>query len=75
MPARTRYRFIGTGDPEEMERRATNIRDRYPYPQGWSEFVIRRVSGTKLTAVVIDDPSEELIEAFRADNWQYGGAV
>jgi hypothetical protein len=75
MAARTRYRFIGTGDPEEMERRATAIRDRFPYPDGWSDFVIRRVSGTKLTAVVIDDPSEELIEAFREDAWQYGGAV
>ena len=75
MPARTRYRFIGTGDPEEMERRATAIRDRFPSPAGWSEFVIRRVSGTKLTAVVIDDPSDEVVEAFREDRWQYGGAV
>jgi hypothetical protein len=75
MPARTRYRFIGTGDPAEMERRAAAIRDRFPSPAGWSDFVIRLVPGTKLTAVVIDDPSEELIEAFRADQWQHGGAV
>jgi hypothetical protein len=75
MPARTRYRFIGTGDPEEMEKRAVAIRDRFPFPAGWSDFVIRRVSGTKLTAVVIDDPSEELIQAFREDAWQYGGSV
>jgi hypothetical protein len=75
MAARTRYRFIGTGDPEEMERRASQIRDRFPPPAGWSDFVIRRVPGTRLTAVVIDDPSAELIEAFREDRWQYGGAV
>ena len=75
MAARTRYRFIGTGEPAEMERRASAIRDRFPYPTCWSDFVIRPVSGTKLTAVIIDDPSEELIEAFRADEWRYGGAV
>lgn len=64
------------GDPEELERRALAIRDRFPYPQGWSEFVVRRVPGTSLTAVVIDDPSEELVEAFRGEaGWQYGGSV
>lgn len=75
MAARTRYRFIGTGDPEELERRAEALRERFGAPECWSNFVIRRVPGTKLTAVVIDDPCEELIEAFRAEKWQYGGSV
>ena len=75
MAARTRYRFIGMGDPEELERRAAAIRDRFPYPKHWSDFVIRRVPGTALTVVVMDDPSEELVEAFRNEEWQYGGSV
>lgn len=75
MAARTRYRFIGMGDPDDLERRAGELRDRFPFPQGWSDFVIRRVPGTSLTAVVIDDPSEELVEAFREQKWQYGGSV
>ena len=75
MPARTRFRFIGMGNPDELERRAAEIRDRFPYPKHWSDFVIRRVSGTELTVVVIDDPSEELVEAFKSENWQYGGSV
>ena len=75
MAARTRYRFIGTGDPEEMERRATDIKDRFASMKCWSDFVIRPVPGTKLTAVVIDDPCDELIAAFQEDRWQYGGSV
>ena len=75
MAARSRYRFIGTGDPDDLERRANAIRARYPAPKCWSEFVIRRVPGTSLTAVVIDDPCDELIEAFRAEDWKYGGSV
>lgn len=63
------------GDPDELERRAMEIRDRYPFPGGWSDFVIRRVPGTSLTAVIIDDPSEEVLEAFRQGRWQYGGSV
>ena len=75
MPATTRYRFFGTGDPKELERRAREIRDRFPFPTGWSDFVIRRVPGTAITAVVIDDPSEELIAAFTREAWQFGGKV
>ena len=75
MAARTRYRFIGMGDPDDLERRANAIRKRFSKPAAFSDFVIRRVPGTSLTAVVIDDPSDDLIEAFRAESWQFGGSV
>ena len=75
MGAYTRYRFISNGDPDQLEARAVQIRDRFAGRDCWSELVIRRIPGTNLVVVVIDDPCEEIIEAFKQEQWQFGGRV
>lgn len=75
MGAISRYRFISHGDPDELEARAIQLRDRFTGRGCWSGFVIRRISGTGLVVVVIDDPCDEIVEAFKEERWQYGGKV
>ena len=75
MGAYTRYRFISHGDPATLEARALQIRDRFVDKACWSDFVIRRIEGTGLVVVVIDDPCPEIIDAFKQEQWQFGGRV
>lgn len=75
MGAYTRYRFISHGEPDQLEARALQIRDRFVGRDCWSEFVVRRISGTGLVVVVIDDPCDDIVEAFKQEQWQFGGRV
>ena len=75
MAARTRYRFISGGDTEALEKRALEIRQQFSGRGCFTDFVVRRLPGTSLVVVVLDDPCEELVEAFRSENWKYGGSV